>query len=36
MNAQVIIVGGGIAGLTTALALSQLEIPTLGPGKVEL
>ena len=29
MNAQVIVVGGGIAGLTTALALSQLEIPTL-------
>lgn len=29
MNAQVIIVGGGIAGLTTALALSQVEIPTL-------
>lgn len=29
MNSQVIIVGGGIAGLTTALALSQVEIPTL-------
>ena len=29
MNSHVIIVGGGIAGLTTALALSQVEIPTL-------
>lgn len=29
MNSQVIVVGGGIAGLATALALSQVEIPSL-------